>query len=191
MNIFGYKIICNYYNVKKYTGKAFTIFGETCYYKDGKLHRVDGPAITHLNGSYKWCLHGEKHRLDGPAVYSKDMVKEWWVNGELHRTDGPAVEYEDGTKYWYVNGMCHRTDGPAREYPGGNKEWWLNGVIHREDGPAVEYVGDSKSWINTSNATQSISGTKYALNGIIHDHDPMNQPWTNESWKSFVKIQLF
>lgn len=191
MNIFGYKIICNYYNVKKYTGKAVTIFGEVCYFKDGKLHRENGPAITHLNGSYKWCLNGEKHRINGPAVYVKGVGKEWWVNGDLHRENGPAVECTDGTKYWYVNGMCHRVDGPAREESNGSKEWWLNGVLHRADGPAVEYVGDSRSWIQSNNVTHAISGVKYALNGVIHDNDPMDQPWTNESWKNFVKIQLF
>jgi hypothetical protein len=191
LNIFGYKIICNYYNVGKYTGKAVTIFGEVCYFKDGRLHRENGPAITHLNGSYKWCLNGEKHRIDGPAVYSKDMVKEWWVNGNLHRTDGPAIEHDNGNKFWYVNGMCHREDGPAVEYVDSSREWWLNGKLHREDGPAIEYVDGSKSWIQTSNVVHSICDTKYALNGVIYDKDPMDQPWTNESWKSFVKIQLF
>ena len=50
------------------------------YYKDGKLHRKDGPAIEYPNGD-----------------------KEWYLNGELHREDGPAIEYPNGGNVWYLN----------------------------------------------------------------------------------------
>ena len=60
------------------------------YYKDGttaseydtskELHREDGPAAEHTNGT-----------------------KGWYVNGKCHRVDGPAVEYTDGTKSWYID----------------------------------------------------------------------------------------
>lgn len=35
---------------------------------DGKLHRDDGPAIEHINGTKEWYINGELHREDGPAV---------------------------------------------------------------------------------------------------------------------------
>jgi hypothetical protein len=57
--------------------------GRKYYYKDKSktiLHRTDGPAFEHADGS-----------------------KSWYVNGKLHRLDGPAIEYVSGSKSWYVN----------------------------------------------------------------------------------------
>jgi len=55
-------------------------YGNKHWYKDGKLHREDGPAIEYSNGS-----------------------KHWHQNGKRHREDGPAVEYVDGGRHWYLN----------------------------------------------------------------------------------------
>ena len=44
---------------------------------------------------------GKKHREDGPAVEMKDGSRQWFINGNLHREDGPAVEGCDGTREWY------------------------------------------------------------------------------------------
>ena len=62
------------------------------YYKkndNGKLvlHRTDGPAIEHANGT-----------------------KLWFINGKCHREDGPAVEYANGNKYWYVDDKHYSTE---------------------------------------------------------------------------------
>ena len=70
---------------------------------------------------------GQLHRIDGPAVEHSDGTKAWYVNGQRHRIDGPAVEYNSGTKYWYVNGQLHRIDGPAIEWSDGTKSWYVNG----------------------------------------------------------------
>ena len=59
--------------------------GSKSYFKDPVktiLHRRDGPAIEHYEGS-----------------------KQWWVNGRRHRLDGPAFEYSFGDREWYVNGI--------------------------------------------------------------------------------------
>ncbi len=78
----------------------------TVHYKNNVLHREDGPAIEHVNGT-----------------------KEWYVNGELHREDGPAIEFDGGQKRWFKNGKLHREDGPAVEFSHGQHEglWYLNG----------------------------------------------------------------
>ena len=84
-------------------------------------------------GTVEWYLNGELHREDGPAVEHADGSKEWYLNGECHREDGPAIEWEDGTKFWWLNDKQHREDGPAVEYADGTDgtvrtvEWWLNG----------------------------------------------------------------
>ena len=63
-----------------YTGIIEYVFGTTCYYLNGKLHREDGPAII-------W----------------EDGTLEYFLNGELHREDGPAIIYPDGRIFYYIN----------------------------------------------------------------------------------------
>ena len=66
--------------------------------KDGK--RLDG-SIIHADGSQSWYQDGKLHRLDGPAIIRADGTQEWRQNSELHRLDGPAYIRADGTQYWY------------------------------------------------------------------------------------------
>ena len=93
-----------------------------------------------------WYKNGRLHRTDGPAVEWPNGYKEWYLNGKLHKEDGPAREWPDGNKLeWWLNNKRHREDGPAIECKNGHKEWWLNGKLHREDGPAIEN-NDMQSW---------------------------------------------
>jgi hypothetical protein len=86
------------------------------WYNDkGELHRLDGPAIEHVDGSKSWWLNGKHHRLDGPAIEYTDGSKSWWVEGELHRLDGPACEWGDGSKEWWVEGK-QMTEEKFNEY---------------------------------------------------------------------------
>jgi hypothetical protein len=49
------------------------------FYKKGKLHRDNGPAIIHFE--YRaYYVEGLRHRLEGPAVYYTGGLKEYWVN---------------------------------------------------------------------------------------------------------------
>ena len=60
--------------------------GTVRYYKKGtiQLHRLDGPAVEHQNGSKFWYQNGELHRLDGPAVEFANGVNEWYINDEQY-----------------------------------------------------------------------------------------------------------
>ena len=69
------KIINSEGNEIPFTGKIRGENESLSYYKEGKLHREDGPAIEHLNGK-----------------------KEWWVNEAQHREDGADDEYPKGDK---------------------------------------------------------------------------------------------
>ena len=51
------------------------------WYKDGKFHRIGGPAYRHKN-NYVWFKDGELHRLDGPAVNVAGHPKEYWIGGQ-------------------------------------------------------------------------------------------------------------
>lgn len=89
-------------------------------------------------GTQRWyddqgCLH----RDDGPAIEHADGSKFWYHRGVLHRDDDPAIEYSSGSKVWYKNGLTHRIDGPAVEFKNGGKEWFKYGKLYRIDGPAI------------------------------------------------------
>jgi hypothetical protein len=58
-------------------------FGNKRWYKNGKLHREDGPAVEYANGTKVWCLNGKLHREDGPAFESADGSKKWFLNDRL------------------------------------------------------------------------------------------------------------
>ena len=64
-------------------GKQIDIWGDEVWYKDGELHREDGPARIHSNGTKVWYKDGKLHREDGPAVIKKDGTKRWYLNGEF------------------------------------------------------------------------------------------------------------
>ena len=58
--------------------------GTKWWYINGKLHRVDGPAIEYASGSSSWWMDGEMHRLDGPAVEWVNGDREWWIDGKQY-----------------------------------------------------------------------------------------------------------
>lgn len=79
------------------------------YYKNGKEHREDGPAIEYDNGDYEWYCNGMLHRENGPAIrFHNDKTNKtrlsWYINNELHREDGPAYIDEDGDFHWFLRG---------------------------------------------------------------------------------------
>ena len=56
------------------------------------------------NGVEKWFKDGELHREDGPAMEYTNGDKYWFINDKYHREYGPAIEYHDGCKEWFING---------------------------------------------------------------------------------------
>jgi len=54
------------------------------WFKEGIIHREDGPAIEWVNGNKYWYKEGNCHRSDGPAIERLDKSKEWWVDGQLY-----------------------------------------------------------------------------------------------------------
>jgi hypothetical protein len=95
------------------------------WYKDGRLHREDGPALTLFRVQdntveyYAWYRHGELHRENEPArifISDKGKIyeKQWYNNGELHREDGPAIITSSGIVMYYLQGLLFRT----------KETWW-------------------------------------------------------------------
>ncbi len=59
---------------------------------------------TDPDGKQAWWKDGKLHREDGPAVIWPDGTQMWYKDGEFHREDGPAIVYSDGRQFWYKNG---------------------------------------------------------------------------------------
>ena len=134
----------------------------TFWYKEGTniLHREDGPAVEHAEGTKEWWVNGKWHREDGPAVEHAEGTKEWWVDGKVHRLDGPAIEYANGYKCWYLNGKPHREDGPAVEHAEGTKEWWVDGERMTE----TEFLKRTQK--TCQGKIVEIDGIKYRLTAV-------------------------
>ena len=158
---------------------------------NGKLDSFRGlPAVTHDNGDKEWYKDGQLHRLDGPAIERVNGYKAWYVYGELHNIKGPAIIHENGDKEFYIdgikyeeeifynnitlknirlkkhtnennyknkflitlNGRLHnKINEPAYTYNTGSadritKEYVVNGIQHRTNGPAV-YNKVNSRWL--------------------------------------------
>ncbi len=62
-------------------------------------------------GSFSWYKNGKYHREDGPALeWQYGKHKEWYVDGVLHREDGPAIEQLAGNNEWWIHGVQYTED---------------------------------------------------------------------------------
>jgi len=44
--------------------------------------------IERADGTKEWYLNGKLHRIDGPAIERANGDKEWWLNGERQKSIG-------------------------------------------------------------------------------------------------------
>lgn len=95
----------------------------------GVPHCVDGPAII-TQDRIEYRLQGKLHRLDGPAVETNKGDKFYYLNGMLHRIDGAAVEAADGHREYYQHNLRHRDNGPAIEYINGDVAYYRQGHLY-------------------------------------------------------------
>jgi hypothetical protein len=63
-------------------GKHVSLSGTERWYRDGRLHREDGPAVTYYDGTECWFINGLRHRADGPAIIYDDGSESWYLNGK-------------------------------------------------------------------------------------------------------------
>lgn len=104
---------------KGFTGIAEYPNGDREWYKEGKLHREDGPAIEWANGEKEWYKEGKRHRTDGHAIECRDGTKEWWVNGVRYFKDNNITgKIFIGKKSKYgIEWLRFLTDQGIEEYP--------------------------------------------------------------------------
>jgi hypothetical protein len=69
------------------------------------------PTLTIYKGGDKfWRLNGKVHRVDGPAIDAINGNKFWYLHDKCHREDGPAIEYSNGDKRWYLDNKLYTFD---------------------------------------------------------------------------------
>ncbi len=78
------------------------------YYLNDKMHREFGPASMH-DGSTYWFKNGIIHRDNGPAIEYSEGKKVWIVNGRTHREDGPAITFFNSEE-WFIDGKRFESD---------------------------------------------------------------------------------
>lgn len=91
------QMVCNYgvrteglFDMKKLL-KIKTKDKTRYYNSDGKLHRVNGPALINADGSQFWYRDGNIHRDNGPAIIWPDGYQAWWVNNKFHRDNASTL----------------------------------------------------------------------------------------------------
>ena len=78
---------------------------EIGYYDEVPIYYTG--IVQRANVHKEWYKNGVLHREDGPAMELINEDKHWYINGERHREDGPAIEYGNGTKEWYINNKSY------------------------------------------------------------------------------------
>ena len=140
--------------------KATASSPEITFFKHGEeqIGVLNGEVVCIKSVNFvRFYKNGKFHKDDGPAIIVNDGTKYWYRNGILHRENGPAIEWANGTKEWYQNGLFHREGGPAiiiynREITGlSYMAWYKYGTPHREDGPAIIYKDGRKFWFKNGN----------------------------------------
>jgi hypothetical protein len=84
-----------------------TVFGVDIVYLNDKdeLHRIYGPAlISKRFNLYKWYKDGKLHRVGGPALQHKDTFH-WYYEDKLHNLEGPAVIDPAGPFQYWIHGQ--------------------------------------------------------------------------------------
>ena len=85
-------IVMNNIYITIYTRDAKLEYTKDDYYKlffgaDHYLDRKDGPALEWFDGSKHWYVDGRLHRLDGPAIENVDhnlrdsFNRRWYIDG--------------------------------------------------------------------------------------------------------------
>lgn len=88
------------------SGTLATTEKDICYVNaENKYHRIHGPAyISKIYQVEEWYKNGILHRDDGPAITAK-TDEFWYYEGKLHRIGGPAVVARGSPRQYWIHGQ--------------------------------------------------------------------------------------
>lgn len=120
------------------------------YLRDGMIHRDDDkPARKYANGDRKYYTNGKLDRVNGPAIVMSSGCREWYQNGLLYRDGGlPSIVNDNGELMWideknYPSGLFHRDgDKPTHIHSDGKMEWYFKGEFIKSN------FTRAREWIN-------------------------------------------
>ena len=69
---------------KNFTGIVEYYDGTKIWFKNGILHREDGPVKEYADGSKEYWFDDKRHRLDGPAIEHSNSINEYWIHGKKY-----------------------------------------------------------------------------------------------------------
>ena len=93
-------------NPYQHLKELFDVNDDIDWVTDWAISRIgEHYRIKFVSGTEIWYKNGKYHRLDGPAVIRGNGTEIWYKDGLYHREDGPAVIHSNGEKYWWVDGM--------------------------------------------------------------------------------------
>jgi len=61
--------------------------------------------------TYKYYRNGKLHRDDGPAVIRPDGTQEWYKEGKLYIENRPTIIYKYGSENSYNNNKLYGNNG--------------------------------------------------------------------------------
>jgi hypothetical protein len=176
------------------------------YWSNGKIHRSDGPAVIHEDGTQEWWKKGIRHRLDGPAIFNAqkriaiNIIKGtinpvhlymtyYGTSVETYTEPSVIIEAVSRIKDITENIPSHKetSSDKIEEFERGMlikklsincSIFYLYGVKHNEDSPA---------FISQEN-------TKWFHYGMLHNTNGPSQiqitkNYTNYMWYYFGRLQ--
>ena len=67
--------------------KRVTLSGSILWLdREGEIHRTNQPAYINPGYYKSWFKHGKRHRLDGPAVEFGNGNVQWWIEGVYYNS---------------------------------------------------------------------------------------------------------
>lgn len=87
------------------SGKFIDSTGISCWYQNGKMHRVGLPAIMHINGRISWVENGKKHRIGLPATITAGGDQLWHVDGVPTSPAAVNAIRAGWLEDWHARGM--------------------------------------------------------------------------------------
>lgn len=76
---------------------------EVEYIKNGKYHRIDGPARKYVSGRLEWYYDGLLHNLGGPAVIAANGHQRYFIAGQAATIEMLDWINENNMKYPFTN----------------------------------------------------------------------------------------
>ena len=55
-----------------------------------------------------WYKNNKLHRINGPAIERENGYQAYYINGKCHRIDGPAITYASGRSLWFYDNIWYK-----------------------------------------------------------------------------------